>query len=79
MFKSLPIELYYKILTYGVIEPLHLVAYKTAKIRPIFGCELNCNLIDNVPIKLNDDLFRGEDLTTLTGIDAEYYMFLLNQ
>ena len=82
MFKSLPMELYYKILNYGAIEPPHLVAYKTAKIRPIFSNELNCNISGN--IKLNEDMdlfavFDDVEINQMTDLDAEYYMFLLNQ
>ena len=82
MFKSLPIELYYKILNYGAIEPPHLVAYKTAKIRPIFSNELNCNISGN--IKLNEEMdlfavFDGVEINLMSDLDAEYYMFLLNQ
>lgn len=80
----LPLELYYKILNYGAIEPPHVVAYKTAKIRPIFTCELNSNLTDNIPFKLNEEMdlfevFDGVEINQMTDIDAEYYMFLLNQ
>ena len=72
MFKSLPIELYYKILNYGAVVPLHFTAYKTAKVRPIFSCELNSNLSDNNELILEES---DDELNT----DEEYYMFLLNQ
>tara|TARA_R110000764_G_scaffold10850_8_gene33006 strand:- start:229 stop:501 length:273 start_codon:yes stop_codon:yes gene_type:complete len=82
MFKSLPIELYYKILNYGAIEPPHLVAYKTAKIRPIFSNELNCNISGNIKLNEEMDLFAVFDdveINLMSDLDAEYYMFLLNQ
>ena len=66
MFKSLPIELYYKILNFGIIEPLHYVAYKTAKIRPVFSCELNSNICKEI-ITLDEE--NDENY----NIDVEYY------
>jgi hypothetical protein len=77
----IPLEIYYKILNYGAIEPSHLVAYKTAKIKPIFSCELNCKISGT--IKLNEnielfDIFDTHDINQMTDLDAEYYMFLLN-
>jgi hypothetical protein len=64
----IPMEIYYKILNYGAIEPPHFVAYKTAKIRPVFTCELNCRISGT--IKLNE--------TELNDVDVEYYLFLIS-
>jgi hypothetical protein len=57
----IPLELYYKILNYGAIEPSHLVAYKTAKIRPIFSCELNCNLTGVIKLLTEDEIDLNEE------------------
>ena len=72
MFTSLPLELYYKILNFGAIEPPHFVAYKTATIRPIFSCELYSNISeDSITLVDNDD----DEMNT----DEEYFLFLLTQ
>ncbi len=70
MFKSLPIELYYKILNFGAVEPPHFVAYKTSTIRPIFSCELQSNISPG-----SITLIEEDQLNT----DEAYYLFLLNQ
>ena len=72
MFKSLPIELYYKILNFGAVEPPHYVAYKTSKIRPVFSCELQSNISTGFITLVEDN---EDQLNT----DEAYYLFLLNQ
>jgi hypothetical protein len=71
---NIPLEIYRKIILYGAIVPLHYTAYKTAISRPIFSNELNCNLSGT--ITLNED--EEEEQEQLTGLDLEYYYFLLN-
>lgn len=67
---NLPIELYYKILLYGAIEPLHVKAIKDkSNLRPIFNCELNSNISGT--IKLKDDEIDLEEL------NQQWFMFLL--
>lgn len=67
---NLPIELYYKILLYGAIEPPHVKAIKDkSNLRHIFNCELNSNISGT--IKLNDDEFNLETL------NQEWFMYLL--
>tara|TARA_R110001592_G_scaffold182498_3_gene425775 strand:- start:20013 stop:20243 length:231 start_codon:yes stop_codon:yes gene_type:complete len=75
---NIPLEIYRKIILYGAIVPLHYTAYKTATIRPIFSNELNCNLTGTITLDEEDDLFdlfEGQ----LTGVDLEYYQYLLSQ
>tara|TARA_R110000824_G_scaffold6732_1_gene31078 strand:+ start:269 stop:559 length:291 start_codon:yes stop_codon:yes gene_type:complete len=71
MFEKLPIELYYKLINYGIYEPPHYVAYKTAKIRPIFNCELNCNLSGEIKLS---PLTEFEDYPE-NDLDAEWLAF----
>jgi len=68
---NIPMNLYYKILTYGAIEPPHFIAYKTAIIKPIFSNELNCNLSGE--IQLIGGGYEENDL------NEEWFMFLLSQ
>ena len=68
---NIPLNLYYKILTYGAIEPPHFIAFKTAKVKPIFSCELNCNLSGEM--KLIGGGYEENDL------NEEWFMFLLSQ
>ena len=42
-WETLPLELVRKVLLYR-IPSQSWFAYTTAKVRPIFNCELNCNL-----------------------------------
>jgi len=58
MFEKLPIEIYYKLINYGIYEPTHYIAFKTAKIRPIFSNELNCNISGVITLNetIQDDL-----------------------
>lgn len=70
----LPLNLYYKILTYGAIEPPHFIAYKTAIIKPIFSNELNCNISGE--IKLIDNV-EFEDFPEGDELNQEWFMFLL--
>jgi len=49
-WEVLPIEIYHKLINYGIYEPPHFIAYKTAQIRPIFSCELNCKLSGTIEI-----------------------------
>jgi len=67
---NLPIELYYKILSYGAIQPPHLIAYKTG-IRVITSNELNCKLSGT--IKLKGGGYEENDL------NEEWFLFLLSQ
>lgn len=67
---NLPLHLYYKILTYGVIEPPHYKAYKTG-IRIITSNELNCNLSGE--IKLEGGGYEENDL------NDEWFQFLMEQ
>tara|TARA_R110002020_G_scaffold181364_2_gene376189 strand:+ start:49 stop:345 length:297 start_codon:yes stop_codon:yes gene_type:complete len=76
MFKTLPIEIYYKLINYGIYEPPHFIAYKTAKIRPIFNCELNSNITDNQILKLSP-LTEFEDYPE-NDLDAEWLAFQEN-
>ena len=73
---NLPIKLYYKILNYGAIEPPHLVAFKTAKVKPIFNNELNCNISGEIKLEENTEFedFPDDDLNSL---NEEWFMFLL--
>lgn len=67
---NLPIDLYYKILSYGAIEPPHVKAIKNKlNLRPIFNCELNSNVSGT--IKLNNEDFDLEEL------NQEWFMYLL--
>lgn len=68
---NIPINLYYKILTYGAIEPPHFIAFKTAIIKPIFSNELNCNISGE--IKLEGGGYEENDL------NQEWFEFLLSQ
>jgi len=68
---NIPINLYYKILTYGAIEPPHFIAFKTAIIKPIFSNELNCNISGE--IKLIGGGYEENDL------NQEWFEFLLSQ
>jgi hypothetical protein len=52
-WKELPLDLVRKILLYRIPSQSHR-AYTTAKIRPIFNCELNSNLTEG-KIKIVDD------------------------
>ena len=65
---NIPIHLYYKILTYGAILPPHFIAYTTAKIKPIFSNELNCNISGE--IKLIDNLDEEE-------LNEAWFMYLI--
>tara|TARA_R110001632_G_scaffold61471_2_gene148285 strand:+ start:936 stop:1154 length:219 start_codon:yes stop_codon:yes gene_type:complete len=67
---NLPIELYYKLITYGIYEPPHYIAYKTG-IRVITSCELNCKLSGT--IKLEGGGYEENDL------NEEWFLFLLSQ
>ena len=67
---NIPLEIYRKIILYGAIVPLHYTAYKTATIRPIFSNELNCNLTGTITLDEEEEL---------TGVDLEYYQYLLSQ
>ena len=73
---NIPIHIYRKIILYGAVVPLHYTAYKTAKIKPVFTNELNCNLSGTITLNEDDPMEYGED--NLTALDAEYYLFLLN-
>ena len=67
---NLPIELYYKILSYGAIEPPHVIAIKDkSNLRPIFNCELNSNITGTIKLKDDDD--------DLESLNQEWFMFLL--
>jgi len=66
---NLPIELYYKLINYGIYEPPHFIAYKTAIIRPIFSNELNCNISGE--IKLEGGGYEENDLNN------EWLLFLI--
>ena len=70
LYMLLPLELYYKILTFGAVVPPHFTAYSNSTIRPIFSCELHSNMSDGIMILEEND----EELTT----DEEYYLFLLH-
>ena len=70
---NLPIELYYKLINYGIYEPPHYIAFKTAIIRPIFSNELNCNISGE--IKLHTTEF--EDTVLEDELNQEWFMFLL--
>jgi len=68
---NLPIELYYKILTYGAIEPSHVIAIKDkSNLRPIFNCELNSNITGT--IQLNEGYEEDE-------LNNEWLLFLITQ
>ena len=66
---NLPIELYYKLINYGIYEPPHYIAFKTAIIRPIFSNELNCNISGE--IKLEGGGYEENDLNN------EWLLFLI--
>tara|TARA_B110000902_G_scaffold113995_2_gene134232 strand:+ start:1841 stop:2059 length:219 start_codon:yes stop_codon:yes gene_type:complete len=67
---NLPMELYYKLINYGIYEPLHVIAIKDkSNLRPIFNCELNSNISGE--IKINDD----DD--NLEALNQEWFMYLL--
>lgn len=76
---NIPIHIYRKIILYGAVVPLHYTAYKTAKIKPVFTNELNCNLTGTITLNEDDPMDIFDDYDNLTGTDAEYYLFLLNQ
>lgn len=71
---NIPLNLYYKLINYGIYEPPHFIAFKTALIKPIFSNELNCNisgemkLIDNVEF---EDFPEGDEL------NEAWFMFLI--
>ena len=68
---NLPMDLYYKLINYGIYEPLHVIAIKDkSNLRPIFNCELNSNISGE--IKLNDD-----DDDNLEALNQEWFMYLL--
>ena len=71
---NLPLNLYYKILSYGAIEPPHFIAYMTAKVKPIFSSELHCNLSGEM--QLTDNL-AFEDFPEGDELNQEWFMFLL--
>lgn len=71
---NIPMNLYYKILTYGAIEPPHFIAYKTAIIKPIFSNELNCNLSGEMKLRENIEF---EDFPEGDELNEEWFMFLL--
>jgi len=78
-WKSIPKELYDKIMLYQPIESPAMIAWDLATIRLVSTNELQCKI--NGEIKINDDpmeIFDGIDPEELTGTDAEYYLFLLN-
>lgn len=52
---SIPIEIYYKLINYGIYQPPHYLAYKNATIRPIFSNELNCNISGEPIVLLTDE------------------------
>tara|TARA_R110001606_G_scaffold108524_5_gene233643 strand:+ start:8210 stop:8449 length:240 start_codon:yes stop_codon:yes gene_type:complete len=71
IWKKLPMDLVNKIMSYQPIESPSMKAYKSATIRPIFSNELNCNISGEITLS-DEPYWEG-----LTGVDAEYYMFLL--
>jgi len=71
---NLPIELYYKILSYGAIQPPHFIAFKTAKVKPIFSNELNCNISGEIKLYPNTEF---EDFPE-DELNQEWFMFLLH-
>ncbi len=66
---NLPIDLYYKLINYGIYEPPHYIAFKTAIIKPIFSNELNCNISGE--IKLEGGGYEENDL------NEEWLLFLI--
>jgi len=81
MFKSLPIEIYHKLINYGIYEPPHFVAYKTAVIRPIFSCELNSNLSDNQKLILltDEEMELNAEWEAFNNGDYDPMFYLQNQ
>jgi len=73
---NIPLNLYYKILSYGAIEPLHFIAYNTAKVKPIFSNELNCNISGEIQLRENIEF---EDFPEGDELNQEWFMFLLSQ
>ena len=47
----IPMDLFNKLITYGIYEPPHYIAYKTAIKKPIFSCELNSFITGDMKLR----------------------------
>jgi len=71
LWKSIPKDLYNKIMSYHPIESPAMTAWKKAEIRMVSINELEVA----GEIKLNED--AGAEGMFLSGVDLEYYLYLL--
>ena len=72
-WRTLPMDLVNKVMSYHPIESPAMTAWKTATIRMVSTNELE---VDG-EIKLNEDDLAGEAGMFLSGVDLEYYLYLL--
>ena len=76
---SIPIEIYYKLINYGIFEPPHYIAYKTAKCRPIFSNELNCKLDEEIKLLSDEQIELNEEWEAFNNADYDPMFYLQNQ